>query len=76
MSARDVCDLCGSETFSEGRWSMGKLWCSDCFRGQRPAVAMPPSERGKAAIKVWLAPRPPRQQTLRLGELVGAQTRG
>jgi len=40
-NTRDVCDVCGSDTFSEGRFSMGKLWCAECFSGQAPPVAMP-----------------------------------
>jgi hypothetical protein len=66
-ATRDCCDICGSATFAEGRFSMGKLWCVECFSGQRPPVSMPPTEAGKRQIVAWLRPRtstPAAQQTL------------
>jgi hypothetical protein len=55
--SRDACDVCGSDTFGEGRFSMGKLWCLECFSSQRPPVANPPTPAYREQIKRWLAPR-------------------
>jgi hypothetical protein len=66
--SRDSCDNCGSETFGEGHFAVGKLWCSACWSGRKPPVAMPPTEKGKRAIASWIAPRPPRQLGLNLAQ--------
>jgi hypothetical protein len=57
MSNRDVCDVCGSDTFAEGRFSMGKLWCLECFSGQRPPIPMPPTPLQLDIIRDWIAPK-------------------
>ena len=64
MSTRDTCDNCGSATFGEGHFAVGKLWCRECWAGRKPAVAMPPTEAGKLAIAAWIAPKNPRRATL------------
>ena len=73
------CDNCGSQTWGEAKYVASRLvasrlLCSECQAGARgPATAMPPTEKGKAAIAAWLRPRtstPPAQQTLRLGPVV------
>jgi hypothetical protein len=72
----DVCDNCGLPLDDGSHFSLGKTWCTRCFSGQRPPVAMPPNARQRAQIAAWLRPRtstPPRQQTLRLGELAQPQ---
>jgi hypothetical protein len=71
MSERDVCDNCGSETFSEGHFAVGKLWCRECWSGRTPAKAMPPSPVYKKQIEAWCAPRvPAAPRTPRPGEMV------
>lgn len=73
-ATRDVCDACGA-AFEEGHFSSsdGKVLCSECHSGRRPPSGiMPPTPAYKRQLKLWCAPRtgtPPRQQTLRLGEL-------
>jgi protein-arginine kinase activator protein McsA len=57
MSERDVCDNCGSETFSEGHFAVGKLWCAECWSGRKPAVAMPPSPAQRKQFELWISPR-------------------
>lgn len=66
---RDHCDLCGSETFSDGRFALGKLWCSECWSGRQPPKGiMPPTPAYRAQLDLWCAPRtgtPPKAQTPR-----------
>jgi hypothetical protein len=54
---RDACDLCGAtpDTF---HFAMGKLWCPECWVGQRPAVATPPTKSQQMQLADWTAPRP------------------
>ncbi len=59
MSDHDVCDNCGSETWNEGHFAVGKLWCRECWAGRKPATPQPVSEEGKRAIEKWIAPRRP-----------------
>jgi hypothetical protein len=28
MADKDVCDICGSATWGEGHFAIGKLWCA------------------------------------------------
>ena len=65
----DTCDNCGSETWDEGHFAVGKLWCAECWSGRKPPLAMPPTPAQKQQIDLWIATRPPAQQTLRLDEL-------
>jgi hypothetical protein len=72
MLTRDICDICGSETFSEGHFAVGKLWCRECWSGRKPAIANPPTPAYRAQIDLWCAPRtstPPKAQAPRPGEL-------
>jgi hypothetical protein len=75
MSNR-VCDVCGSESWGEGHFFAGRVWCRACWSGRKPATAMPPSEAGKLAIAAWLRPRdkvPPAQLALAGVELAQPQ---
>jgi len=58
---RDHCDICQSETFSEGVFKMGKLWCRECFSGRTAPVAMPPTAAQRLQLDMWLAPHPSSQ---------------
>lgn len=75
---KEPCAFCGSLDWVEAHFTAGRLVCATCWAGRKPAVAMPPSARGKAAIAAWIAPRPPKQQSLNLRELVnpGGVSRG
>jgi hypothetical protein len=55
MIIRDICDNCGS-AFHEGHFAVGKLWCSDCWSGRRPPVAMPCTPSQRAQLDLWCAP--------------------
>jgi len=59
---RDVCDNCGSETFSEGHFAVGKLWCRECWTGRKPAVAMPPNAAQRRQLELWCAPQAAQRQ--------------
>lgn len=70
--SRDTCDNCGSDTFGEGHFAVGKLWCAECWSGQHSA--MPPTPAYRRQIELWLAPKvPPAQQTLSLAQATQAQ---
>jgi hypothetical protein len=58
--ADNRCDICGSE-FHEGHFSLGKLWCKECFSGRQAPRPMPPSPLERKQIELWLAPQPARQ---------------
>jgi len=60
-------------TLDQAHFVAGRLVCKLCWQGRKAATSMAPTEAGKAAIKAWLAPRLPRQQTLRLGEAAQPQ---
>jgi hypothetical protein len=67
---REPCAFCGAQDWVEARYTCGRLICSTCLRGSKPAVAMPPSLVYRKQIAAWIAPRtstPPAQQTLRHG---------
>ncbi len=70
---REPCAFCGAEDWVEANFTAGRLVCASCWAGRKPAVAMPPTAAQKAAIKAWCAPRPPRQQTLNLGQAAQPQ---
>jgi hypothetical protein len=56
-SARMPCDLCGSQTWEgDAHFIMGKLWCSECWAGQQPAVAMPPTASQRHQLELWVRP--------------------
>jgi len=74
--SRDSCDLCQSDTFSEGVFRMGKLLCRNCASGNKPPVTMPPTPQGRRQIERWCSPRgkvPAAQQKPRLGPAVKLQ---
>jgi hypothetical protein len=55
----DCCDLCGSVA-ADGdtmHFAMGKLWCMECFSGQRPAVSKPPTKSQQQALLDWIQPQ-------------------
>lgn len=56
-NTRDTCDVCGSDTFSEGRFSRGKLLCRECDSGCKPATAMPPTAAQAKQLALWLQPQ-------------------
>ena len=58
MFTRDHCDNCGCE-FSEGRFVVGKLWCSECWSGRRPPEAMPCTPEQRRQLALWMAPKVP-----------------
>jgi hypothetical protein len=61
-SIADACDLCGAVA-ADGdtmHFALGKLWCAECWAGQRPAVAMPPNANERRQLELWLAPQPSR----------------
>jgi len=54
----DCCDLCGAVA-ADGdvmHFAMGKLWCSECHAGQRPAVSMLPTPQERQLLFEWIAP--------------------
>ena len=72
MSNR-VCDVCGSESWGEGHFFAGRVWCRACWSGRTPAKAMPPTPHQRALIRAWIAPRtgtPARQLSFSTRELV------
>ena len=52
-----TCDCCGLPTDGAARFALGRWWCAECWSGQRPPVAMPPTAAEKASIAAWIAPR-------------------
>jgi len=61
-SIADACDLCGAVA-ADGdvmHFAVGKLWCCECWAGQRPAVAMPPTAHEQRSLLDWIAPQPRR----------------
>lgn len=70
---REPCAFCGDQHWTEAHYAAGRLVCKLCWQGRKPATSMPPTEAGRRAIAAWIAPRQPRQQTLRLGEMAQPQ---
>ena len=73
---REPCAFCGDEHWTGAHYSAGRLVCSTCKKGEKPAKAMPPTEAGKRQIEAWIAPRagtPPTQLALAGVELVQPQ---
>ena len=54
-TTRDCCDICGSAS-DVFHWAMGRLWCEECFAGQRPAVAKPCTPRERQLLLAWIQP--------------------
>jgi hypothetical protein len=65
MNNRDTCDNCGSETFGEGHFAIGKLWCAECWSGRRPPVSMPPTPAQRRQLALWCKPKVPGKQVRR-----------
>jgi hypothetical protein len=56
-TARMPCDLCGSQTWDgDAHFALGKLWCPECWAGQRPAASMVPNAHEQLALADWIAP--------------------
>jgi len=54
----DVCDNCGGALDDGSHFAVGKTWCRECWSGQRPPVAMPPTAAQVKQLDLWCQPRP------------------
>ena len=55
----DACDVCGTVA-ADGdtmHFVAGKLLCSECHAGQKPAVSKPPSAHEQMLLADWMAPQ-------------------
>ena len=57
---REPCAFCGAADWTEAHFTLGRIVCAECWAGQRPAVAKPPTPSEARQLSLWLAPQPSR----------------
>jgi hypothetical protein len=57
---REPCTFCGATDWGEAHFVFGRIVCLTCWRGQRPAKAMPPTPSEQRQLALWMAPQPRR----------------
>jgi hypothetical protein len=59
---REPCAFCGDQRWTEARFALGRLVCSLCFEGRKPATSMVPNPNECRQIDLWLKPQTPNKR--------------